>query len=163
MSPSPHRRKASALVQTQAREAERLLSNIREQLRKPVAAAFAQGDLTGPQRSVMQVLVASPNPLSINDLRRELGLAQSTVSGIVDRLVQRELIVRATDPADRRSILLEPTTVVRHFLKTQVPELSATPLAQALGRTTPARRNAILQSLAQLHELLQRPNSPDEQ
>ena len=157
MSSSANRR-ASTSVQSQAREAERLISSIREQLRKPVNAAFAEGELTGPQRSVMHVLVTRTKPISLNDLRHELGLAQSTVSGIVDRLVQRGLIVRDVDPSDRRSLLLVPSPAVRHFLQTQVAELSATPLAVALARTSPARRSSILASLSQLNELLQRPD-----
>jgi len=155
--PRSKRPSAPTLVQTQAREAERLLTRVREQLRKPVNAIFAADGITGPQRSVMQVLVTSPKPVSVKELRRELGLAQSTVSGIVDRLVQRGLMQRTTDPADRRSVLLEPSTAVRDFLQTQVPVLSATPLAAALQRTTPARRREILSALALLDDLLQRP------
>ena len=157
---SSSKRRVSPSVQSQAREAERLISSIREHLRKPVNAAFAEGELTGPQRSVMQVLVTRTKPISLTELRHELGLAQSTVSGIVDRLAQRGLIVRDIDPSDRRSFLLESSPAVRHFLRTQVAKLSATPLAAALGRTSPARRSAILASLSQLYELLQRPDLP---
>jgi DNA-binding MarR family transcriptional regulator len=156
---SPRRSKSaapSASLARQASEVERLLTMIREHLRKPVSAAYAKGGLTGPQRSVMQVLVRSPQPLSIQQVRSELGLAQSTVSGIVDRLVQLGTITRRPDPADGRGVLLEPSAEVRRFLRTQLPALTATPIAAALRRTTPARRAQILSALTSLNELLQR-------
>jgi DNA-binding MarR family transcriptional regulator len=104
----------------------------------------------------MQVLVRSPQPLSVQQVRRELGLAQSTVSGIVDRLVQLGTVTRRSDPADGRSVLLEPSAEVRRFLRTQLPALSVTPIASALHRTTPARRAQIVSALTSLNELLQR-------
>jgi len=146
----------STSLARQASEVERLLTMIREHLRKPVSAAYAKGGLTGPQRSVMQVLVRSPQPLSVQQVRRELGLAQSTVSGIVDRLVQLGTVTRRSDPADGRSVLLEPSAEVRRFLRTQLPALSVTPIASALHRTTPARRAQIVSALTSLNELRQR-------
>ena len=49
----------------------------------------------------MHVLVHSEG-ISLRALSKELGLAHSTVSGIVDRLEKRGMVVRQTDEADRR-------------------------------------------------------------
>jgi DNA-binding MarR family transcriptional regulator len=85
-----------------AREIEEHLSAVRQILRQPVEAEFARGNLTAPQRSVMQALFHSGG-LSLKELSRRVGLAHSTVSGIVDRLEKRGLATRRPDPADGRA------------------------------------------------------------
>ena len=84
-----------------AAEVERDLRAVRQLLRRPVEALIARGGLTGPQQAAMSIVVRSGG-VSLTDLSRELGLAHSTVSGIVDRLEKRGLVERRTDGADRR-------------------------------------------------------------
>jgi DNA-binding MarR family transcriptional regulator len=129
----------------QAREMDLTLTAIR---------AFAAGDLTGAQRAVMRVLVEAKAPMSLSSLRQSLGLAQSTVSGIVERLVKRGMIMRRSDPADGRGTLLAPSKAVNDFLETKVPELVRSPLAEALALADGAERRKILESLRRLHQLL---------
>ena len=134
---------------------ERLLSTIREELRKPVSSAFSAGGLTGPQRMVMQVLVRADRPLLLKEVQKELRLAQSTVSEIVRRLVGKGLIRKTPSPTDGRGVRLEPSSEVRAFLKDAVPELAATPLFRALQQTSPLRRRQILRALRDLAALLE--------
>ena len=54
-------------------------------------------------------LVATAGPTRMSDLAARLGTAPSTVSGLVDRLVQLGLIDRSEDPADRRQVLVRAT------------------------------------------------------
>src|SRR5215470_5098892 len=84
-----------------ALELEQHLTAIRQEIRRPVEAEFAKGGLTGPQRSVMQALVQSGGG-SLKELTARVGLAHSTVSGIVDRLKRRGLVERRPDLNDRR-------------------------------------------------------------
>src|SRR5260370_34550614 len=79
------RTQARAEIAAQAQRMERDLSVIRRTLRKPLEAEVAKGELTVPQSAVMQVVVRQ-NGISLKDLSREVSLAHSTVSGIVDRL-----------------------------------------------------------------------------
>ncbi len=141
-------------LDAQGREMERLLSAIREELRKPVSSAFSAGGLTGPQRLVMQVLVRAGRPLFLKELQREVGLAQSTVSAIVRRLVEKQLIRRTASQSDRRGVQLEPSAKVLAFLKNAVPGLAATPLTRALQRASPLQRRQILKALRELDALL---------
>lgn len=46
---------------------------------------------------------------SIRDLRRTFGLRPSTLTAVVDRLERQGLVERRPNPADRRSLLVEPT------------------------------------------------------
>src|SRR5215831_18013029 len=79
-----------------ALELEQHLTAIRQQIRRPVEAEFARGGLTGPQRSVMEALFKSDGR-SLKELTAQVGLAHSTVSGIVDRLEKRGLIERRSE------------------------------------------------------------------
>src|ERR1700719_4877595 len=84
-----------------AEEIDLHLRAIRQVLRRPVEAEFARGCLTGPQRSVMHVVVQSDG-VSLKDLSKQVGLAHSTVSGIIDRLEKQGLVERKTDTCDGR-------------------------------------------------------------
>src|SRR5262245_54725995 len=85
-----------------AAEIDRDLRAIRKLLRRPLEADITRGGLTGPQQQAMSVLVRSDG-LSLKQLSRELALAHSTVSGIVDRLEKRGMVERRPDESDRRS------------------------------------------------------------
>jgi DNA-binding MarR family transcriptional regulator len=147
--------KPGAMVAGQAREMDLALTAIRQHLRRPLTSAFAEGNLTGAQQAVMRVLVEAKTPISLSALRSQLGLAQSTVSGIVERLVKRGMIARETDPGDGRGVLLAPAKVVRDFLETKAPELTLSPLTDALRLAENGERETILAALHRLQELLE--------
>ena len=91
-----------------AQEVDQHLSIIRQRLREPLETEFARGGLTGPQRMVMQALVQSEG-LSLKQLSAQVSLAHSTVSGIVDRLQARGMVVRRRDEADGRATVIAPS------------------------------------------------------
>jgi len=130
---------------------------IRQILRQPVEAQIERGGLTGPQQSAMRVLVTS-NGLSLKDLSKELGLAHSTVSGIVDRLQKQGLVKRTVDQSDRRLIKIEASDRVREFLRDTWPSLEMHPLAEAIRAATPSERQQVLHGVRILRSLLERRN-----
>jgi DNA-binding MarR family transcriptional regulator len=140
-----------------AAEIDRDLRAIRQVLRQPVEAEIARGKLTGPQQSAMRVLVASGG-MSLKDLSKELGLAHSTVSGIVDRLEKQGMVERQADQADRRVSKIVPSDVVREWVRETMPSLEMHPLAQALRSATPTERQQVREGVRLLHELLRRQN-----
>jgi DNA-binding MarR family transcriptional regulator len=85
--------------------------------------------------------------MSLKDLSRSVGLAHSTVSGIVDRLVKKGLLARQSDKKDRRLSLIVPSRQVRDYVRNKLPALTIHPLLEALRRTRPAERTAILDAL----------------
>lgn len=129
-----------------AQEIDEHLSRVRQILRQPLDTEIARGSLTGPQRSVMQALVHS-NGMSLKDLSRSVGLAHSTVSGIVDRLAKKGLVARRQDKRDRRLSLIVPSKPVRDYVRNRLPLLTLHPLLRALLRTRPADRTVILDGL----------------
>lgn len=140
-------------IAEQAEQIERDLSGIRRALRGPLATEIAKGEMTVPQRAVMQVVVGNEG-ISLRDLSREVSLAHSTVSGIVDRLEKRGMIERRTDPQDGRISRIFPTAAVAQFVKERIPVLIRGPLEKALERATASDRVEIAQGVRKLRELL---------
>jgi DNA-binding MarR family transcriptional regulator len=137
-----------------AQEIESHLSAVRQTLRQPVEAEFARGRLTGPQRIVMQALFHSSG-LSLKELSRTVGLAHSTVSGIVDRLEKSGMAERRANPNDGRTTTIVVTRIVREFMRDTYPAIVLHPVTAALRRAKPAERTAILDGLRTLRRVVE--------
>ena len=122
-----------------AQEVEGHLSAVRQILRQPVEAEFARGNLTAPQRSVMQALFHGGG-LSLKELSRRVGLAHSTVSGIVDRLVKRGMAERRPDPTDGRASIIVVSKPVRDYMRDTFPAIALHPVTATLRSAKPAER-----------------------
>ena len=90
---------------------------LREFLHFSDAAAAAAG-LTTQHYQAMLILRACPDTASvtINDLAHELYIKHNSAVGLVDRLVEGNLIVRVPSTADRRKVELRLTTRGRQVL-----------------------------------------------
>lgn len=141
-------------LQALARQVEAQLNLIQRQMRQTLQSEFARGNLTGPQRLVMQTLLESSTGLSLKELSRSVSLAHSTVSGIADRLEKQGLVSRQSDEQDRRITRLVPSKAVREFLTTRMPQLAIHPLVQALASSSGPERKAIAKGLDTLARLL---------
>jgi DNA-binding MarR family transcriptional regulator len=113
--------------------------------------------LTPPQLQALRVLVDHLRDtgagLSLSELSHRLGLAHSTVSGIVTRLERRGLLDRTTRPDDRRFVTIELTQPVKEWLEHELPTSRLRPLVAAIGRATDQERATILDGLATLERL----------
>jgi DNA-binding MarR family transcriptional regulator len=138
-----------------AQEIEADLRAIQQTMRKPLAAANARGKLTAPQRSIMQILVRSEG-LSLKELSRQAALAHSTVSGIIDRLERRGMVIRQPDNEDGRCSRIVVTEPVRDFVRNKLPDLTTQPLVKGLRRASLAERRKISEGLRSLRYLLDR-------
>jgi DNA-binding MarR family transcriptional regulator len=65
--------------------------------------------LTGPQRLVLRIL-GRLSPVMPSELADLLHLDRSTVSGVLDRLSEQQLLVRRRHPEDGRSVLVALST-----------------------------------------------------
>ena len=72
------------------------------------AHEWLEVDLTMPQLKVL-FLLYSEGSASMGHLASSLGVTLSTVTGIVDRLVEHDLVERREDPHDRRLVLCRLT------------------------------------------------------
>ncbi|MFD1151357.1 MarR family winged helix-turn-helix transcriptional regulator [Saccharothrix hoggarensis] len=71
------------------------------------ADAARQYGLTPQQGQLLCVLMA--RPYGMGELGAVLGLAKSSLSGLVDRTARRGLVRREADPADSRAVRVELT------------------------------------------------------
>jgi len=72
------------------------------------APEFLGVGVTMSQAKVLYLVQAEPG-LRMSELSSRLGVSISTVSGVVDRLVDQGLLDRQDDPADRRQVVLRIT------------------------------------------------------
>jgi DNA-binding MarR family transcriptional regulator len=147
-------RTSEAAVTTQAAQIESDLAAIRRAMRQPLDAEYAKGNLTVPQKAVMQVVVHNPG-VTLKDLSQAISLAHSTVSGIVDRLEKRGMIERRPDAADGRLSRIHPSAAVSEFLRERMPALRSGPLNAALARVSVEDRRKIVSALQHLRSVLE--------
>lgn len=78
--------------------------------------AFTETELTMAQAKAIYVVV-SIGAVRMSDLAVQLGVSTSTATGLVDRLVELDLLVRQGDLHDRRHVLITTTPAARAHLE----------------------------------------------
>jgi DNA-binding MarR family transcriptional regulator len=144
-------KKLSAL----AREIDGHLHAVQAALRQPIQSEIARGGLTGPQVTVLDTLFHHPG-LSLKELCAEIGLAHSTVSGIIDRLESRGLLERRKDRDDGRVSRIFLSKVVQTYVEEVMPGVRLHPLTRALEVMKPAAREAALNGLRMLRQAIEK-------
>ncbi|MGD9546030.1 MAG: MarR family winged helix-turn-helix transcriptional regulator [Candidatus Krumholzibacteriia bacterium] len=109
--------------------------------------------VTGPQLLCLQTL-HDDGPLTTSALAKLIHLSNSTVVGILDRLEQKEWIVRQRGSGDRRVVLVDITPAGEKFLA-EAPGLLQDRLAQGLRRLPEREQLVIAQSLETIVDLLE--------
>jgi len=91
------------------RELEKVMRDLAFKITKKGREALNEIGLTPPQFNLMVHLYFN-GPLNQTNLSKDLYLAKSTISGIVERLEKRRFVKRAKREKDRRSeiVLLTP-------------------------------------------------------
>jgi DNA-binding MarR family transcriptional regulator len=70
--------------------------------------AWLDVDLTMPQMKAL-ICVCKNNGATSGEIARNLGVGLSTITGVVDRLAEQNLVTRREDPVDRRITRVLPT------------------------------------------------------
>src|SRR4051794_18138023 len=116
-------------------EVQSVLDSIRRivrVLRIASRAAEKEVGLSGAQLFVLHRLAEEP-AMSLNELAGRTKTHQSSVSVVVQRLVDRELVVRDRSPADARRVALSLTPAAKALLK-KAPGAAQEQLIEALTR-----------------------------
>jgi DNA-binding MarR family transcriptional regulator len=108
-------------------------------------SAFLDVGVTMSQAKVLY-LVQGDADLRMSDLSMRLGVSLSTMSGVVDRLVDQGLLTRRDDPADRRHVVLRITGAGSDQLQA-FRELTAGQLRAVLARVPSAELNLVGRAL----------------
>jgi DNA-binding MarR family transcriptional regulator len=98
------------------------------------APEFLEIDVTMPQAKVLYLLSVT-GELRMSDLVAQLGVSLSTVSGLVDRIVDHGLAMRRPDSADRRHVVVSLTAAGREFVD-RFRELNAAQVRALLALLT---------------------------
>ena len=85
-----------------------LLKEIRSLIDKNLKSKLNLGNFTMPQTMIIYNLVNN-DKMKISDLSEKMGLTNSTVSGIVDRLEDQGVVTRERSIKDRRVVYVELT------------------------------------------------------
>jgi DNA-binding MarR family transcriptional regulator len=139
-----------------AEMAQEIAADLRElsrAMRQPIEEEAARAGITLPQQNVMQVLIRSDG-LSLKELSKQVGLAHATVSGIVDRLEKRGMLVRRQNTDDRRFTTIMISDAVRRDMPGRLRTLTIDPLQKALRRATPGERRMIREGLRALRRAM---------
>jgi MarR family transcriptional regulator, organic hydroperoxide resistance regulator len=114
--------------------------------------------ITGPQRLVLRIIEQRAG-ITASELVRAIHLHKSTLTGILNRLEQRHLLVREPDAADRRRVCLRLSRTARATLPREVPTLEAA-IRRVLPRLSAAQRRSTRRVLALLVDALEDQVSP---
>jgi DNA-binding MarR family transcriptional regulator len=109
--------------------------------------------LTSPQLICLQSVVQGRD-LTLSMLTQDVSLSGSTVTGIVDRLEHKGLLVRERSTADRRKVYLKPTAAGVEIAKSS-PSLLQDKFSAALGRLADSEQQRIAESLEQIVRLME--------
>lgn len=107
------------------------------------------GDLSMREYDVLYTLSKSATPIRIGELHRHVLLSQPALSRLVDRLDERGLLRRTTDPDDARGVLLELTGPGREVQR-QVGRRHARSVASAMTASLDVAQLSALEDLCGL-------------
>ena len=129
----------------------RLYRSISEEYR----GQFGTVTLTFPQTLVLSLLSAE-GPMPISELAKATGSANSTISGVLDRLEQMELIQRIRSEKDRRVVYVALTP---HYedVREEIESSVLRKFPDLIGRMSPEEIEQIQPGLAVLEKALKRP------
>jgi DNA-binding MarR family transcriptional regulator len=137
----------------------RLLWAIEHSLQRTSKRMEASLGVTGPQRLVLRIVGRFPG-LSAGDLAHIVQLHPSTITGILQRLVGRGLLVRERDPEDNRRVRLRLKARARTLTRASQGGTVERAVTRALGRTQAAHVRAAREVLSAVAVALNDANEP---
>ena len=108
-------------------------------IRRTSMAGLAPLNLTPAQSRALRTISRSGSPIRMGELAAALGVVPRSATDLVDALQDADLVERTTDPANRRSVLVELTQQGRDIQQAMADTRAAT--ANTLfGALEPAER-----------------------
>ncbi len=130
-------------------ELAELLSHSARRLRRGSTAQLAPLGLTNAQARVLRIVASAGRPLRMADIAARLEVVPRSVTTMVDGVEAAGLIVRSTDPDDRRSVLVRLTSQGRDLLERLERARRAT-AEDIFGGLAPAERADLARLLGAL-------------
>ncbi|WP_437224253.1 MarR family winged helix-turn-helix transcriptional regulator [Planctomicrobium sp. SH661] len=89
------------------------VNQLSRQLRRQLAERYGQIDLTESRAAVLLALTGASQRFTQTDLANELGLSESSLCGLIERMRSEGLLERERSPLDRRKSVLTLTVAGR--------------------------------------------------
>lgn len=132
----------------------RLIKQVMGSVKRMMGKQFEEMNITGPQGMLVGTLIHYGD-MKISDLSEKLGLSNSTVSGIVDRLENQGFVERTRSKEDRRVVYVN---VTQEFKKNAEVKFKAFEkrFEDTMSKATSEEFDIILKGLETLKEVIER-------
>ncbi len=128
------------------------LKRIGHMIKQSMGQQFNEMNLTGPQGMMMGIL-SHDGEMKISDLSEKIGLSNSTVSGIIDRLEKQGLVERTRSTDDRRVVYVNISTELQRNCKENFCKIEKT-FEDIMTKATAEEIDTILKGLDTLERLM---------
>lgn len=108
--------------------------------------------LTGPQALLLKAIISRPG-LSAGELARQVSLSQATITDILKRLEQRELVRRERAETDRRKVFVFATEKAEAIIQA-APPLLQDKFVERFERLQDWEQMMLLASLQRVAEMM---------
>ena len=135
-------------LEDQARVVENLLLSLLRQGSKRFSEHLLKYDLTIAQYSALSALEQMKNECSMSELAEQIQQSSATMTGIVDRLVDKQWVGRRRSEADRRAVYVQVTDAGLEMLRTVEAE-EYQEVLRVLSKMTPTSREGIVRYLTE--------------
>lgn len=130
----------------------KVLKQVMHSIKQNTMQQFKEMQLTAPQGMLMGTL-GHFGKMKVSDISEKLGLSNSTVSGIIDRLEKQGLVERIRSEEDRRVVYVDVSADFRknsqeHFKQVEIM------LEDIMKKATPEELDIILKGLGTLKRLI---------
>ncbi|TCS78470.1 MarR family winged helix-turn-helix transcriptional regulator [Tepidibacillus fermentans] len=132
----------------------KVLKQIMDSFKQNIEQGFKEMNVTGPQGMLMGILVHH-GKMKISDLSERMGLSNSTVSGIVDRLEKQGYVERTRSEEDRRVVYVNVTSEFRKQVRKHFSEIEKK-FETIMNETASEEIDKIFEGLILLKELMER-------
>ncbi|MFL0270025.1 MarR family winged helix-turn-helix transcriptional regulator [Candidatus Clostridium radicumherbarum] len=132
----------------------KVIKKVMHVFKQKMGGCFKEMNLTGTQGMLIGTLTHH-GKMKVSDLSETLGLSNSTVSGILDRLENQSLVERIRSKEDRRVVYVDVTTKCRKTFKDQHAEIN-TMFQNMINKATPEELNVIFKGLDTLEKVIER-------
>lgn len=122
--------------------------------RRQLQAALAAYSLTPPQYAVMKTIDSCQNSITVTALAEATHQVMPTITGILNRLEERGLVIRRRSPTDRRTLLISVTPAGADLLR-EFSQTIRVGVKSLLSEISPADRQHLLQVIRALTSKLE--------
>ncbi|WP_028992351.1 MarR family winged helix-turn-helix transcriptional regulator [Thermoanaerobacter thermocopriae] len=134
----------------------KLLKQIMDIIKHSMKYECKDFDITSLQGMLMGIL-AHYGAMKVSDLSQKLGLSNSTVSGIIDRLEKQGLVERTRSTKDRRVVYVSVTSKFKDTFQKHFKEAERK-FEELISKASPEDLNKIIEGLESLKKILEKQN-----